>query len=302
MEKEYFAAIDIGTNAGRLLIGYVIPQNDHLSVKKALLTRVPLRLGEEVFRTGKISKEREEAFIHAMKGFSHLMLAYGVKNYRAVATSAMREAKNGPDISKRINDEAGLSIDVIDGEEEARLIFNTFQTQKLDHQASYLFIDVGGGSTELSIIKYGKRVKSKSFKIGTLRLKSGRVKPMIWGDIEAWLNDSSDLLFEKGHRINAICTGGNANRLIKLNNKKYLEPLTVHEIRDTRNHVAKFSLSERVELLRLKPDRADVLIPATDIYLNIMEMVDIQKMYVPKMGLADGIILNLHESSIEMSV
>jgi len=293
VKQKYFAAIDIGTNAGRILIGYVIPQNGHLSIKKALLTRLPLRLGEDVFDSGSISENKTDMFMHAMKAFKHLMEAYNVKSYRAVATSAMREAKNGLEIKSRILEVTNIDLEIIDGEEEANLIFSTFHTQKLDHSKSYLFIDVGGGSTELTIIRDGKRLKSKSFKLGTLRLKSGKVNQNVWPQMNKWIHKHCNTK-ELTH---AIGTGGNANRIVKMRNKKYLEPLTLDEIQETRNYIAQYSINERIELLRLKPDRADVIVPAADIYLNIIRMVGLKAMYVPKMGLADGIILSLHGAS-----
>lgn len=294
MKHDYFAAIDIGTNAGRLLIGYVIPQNGHLSVKKALLTRLPLRLGEEVFNSGSISKSKEKMFMHTMHAFSHLLKAYQVKSIKAVATSAMREADNGISITEKIFKQTGIQLQTIDGEEEAEFIFATFKTQNLDQKRSYLFIDVGGGSTELTIIKDGKRIKSRSFKIGTIRLKQGKVDQTVWGDIEKWISKNRDPKL----KMSAIGTGGNANRIVKISNKKYLDPVTLDEITDIRNHIARYSLNERVEKLRLKPDRADVIIPACDIYVNIIRKACINEMYVPKMGLADGIILSLYQDEL----
>lgn len=290
MKKSYFAAIDIGTNAGRMLIGYVIPEGDHLSVKKALLVRIPLRLGEEVFKSGDITGKKLDNFLHAMQGFSHIMQSYDVKAYRAVATSAMREAKSQKEIQKTIKKLSGIDIEVIDGDEEAELIFSTFITQNLDHSKSYLFIDVGGGSTELNILIDGKRIKQKSFKIGTIRLKSGKVDPSVWDDIASWIKKHCGNLED----IDAIGTGGNANRLVKIQKKAYLEPLTYKEIRKSRNAIAQLSIKERVEEMRMKPDRADVIVPATDIYLKILDLAKIEKMYVPKMGVADGIILDLY--------
>lgn len=292
MKHDYFAAIDIGTNAGRLLIGYVLPQNGHLSVKKAMLTRLPLRLGEEVFDEGAISKSKEKMLLHTMHAFSHLMKAHKVKSYKAVATSAMREASNGLEISKKIMTQTGIQIETIDGEQEADYIFATFKTQNLDQQRSYLFIDVGGGSTELTLIKDGERVKSRSFKIGTIRLKQGKVDQSVWIDIEKWITKNRDPKL----KMSAIGTGGNANRIVKISNKKYLDAVSLDEITDIRNHIAQYSIEERVAKLRLKPDRADVIIPACDIYINIIRKACINEMYVPKMGLADGIILSLHQA------
>ena len=294
-EQKYFAAIDIGTNAGRLLIGYVIPQRHHFSVKKALLTRVPLRLGEDVFSSGKISAEKEARFNHAIKGFKHLMKAYNVEDYRAVATSAMREASNGPGVAMKLLQSTGINLDIIGGAEEARLIFSTFRTQKLNQDESYLFIDVGGGSTELTLIKQGERLFSKSFKVGTLRSLNGKVDAKIWDQIKKWVK-------EKGVRdmtLSAIGTGGNANRLVKMQGRDYLEPINRQEIEDLRNHVASFKLKDRIEKLRLKPDRADVIVPAADIYARIMRFARIDDMLVPKMGLADGIIFDLYERSLK---
>ena len=284
-----YAAIDIGSNAGRLLIGYVIPQGDHYSIKKASLTRVPLRLGDDVFSKGKIGKKKEEMLLDSFKAFSHLMKVYDVRHIKAYATSAMREAENSSEIIEKIIKETGISLELIDGQKEADLIFSTFHTQKLEHDKSYLFIDVGGGSTELTIIKNGKRVVSKSFKVGTIRFMKGSVKDSVWDKIKKWLSDNMN-----GESYAAIGTGGNATRIIKISGNKYLEPLKIAEFNRIKRYVESFTYEERIEQLRMKPDRADVIVPASNIYLKIMDLAKITEIYVPKMGLADGMILSMY--------
>ena len=290
MELDYFAAIDIGTNAGRVLIGYLIPEGDHMSIKKALLTRVPLRLGEDVFSTGSISESKEQQFLHTMHAFSRLIKAYNVKDYRAVATSAMREAGNAAQIKKRILKETNIDLEIIAGDEEADIIFSTFETQKIDHSKSYLFIDVGGGSTELTIIKKGQRIRSKSFSVGTLRMLNDKVDKNEWKRIDDWLEKHC----KNGVTLSGIGTGGNINRIVKLNKKKYLEPMHIKEIKSTVEKIDDMSMQDRIEKLRLKPDRADVIVPAGYIYRRIMDMAEISEILVPKIGLADGIINQLY--------
>jgi exopolyphosphatase/guanosine-5'-triphosphate,3'-diphosphate pyrophosphatase len=225
------------------------------------------------------------------------MKAYGVRSYIAYATSAMREADNKDEVLKRLLDKTGIHIETIDGEREAELILSTFYTQKLpDHP--YIFIDVGGGSTELSVIIEGEKKGSKSFKIGTVRELSGKSKDGEWERMEQWLEDKKIIQ----RPFAAIGTGGNINRVAKLHEKKYLEAISIDEIKSSLKEIEGMSYEDRIQQLRLKPDRADVIVPALNIYERIMRLANIQLIFVPKMGLADGMVLEQHFKHIDNHV
>lgn len=290
MDVNHFGAIDIGTNAGRLLIGYAIPEGDHISIKKVSLTRVPLRLGEDVYSKSQLSEAKIDQLCNSLIAFKHLMAVYNVRDYRAVATSAMREAKNGQQVCDILFEQTGIKLEIIDGQEEANYLFSTFSTQNIDQNKDYLFIDVGGGSTELTIVKKGTRVESKSFRIGALRTLKQKQDVSVWEEVEEWV----DNYCRNGKTYIGIGTGGNINRILKFNKKKHLEPLTYDEIRSTIDYISEFSTNERITRLRLKPDRADVIIPAGKIYLRVMEICRAEKIIVPKIGVSDGIIYSLY--------
>jgi len=289
-EDLKYAAIDIGSNAVRLLIADVIERVDHPVIKKTQLVRVPIRLGADVFDTGAISNAKRDYLIKSLKAFRLLIDAYGVNYFRACATSAMREATNRAEVLAWVEMETGLHIEVIDGPIEADLIFNTFWTQDLLKDGSYLYIDVGGGSTELTWLERGERRKSASFRVGTVRMLQDKVDDGVWREVHNWL---LELRAENG-RLLGIGTGGNINRLFKENGNKFGEPLTAADIGRQRERIAAYSFEDRVNLLRLRPDRADVIIPAADIFLRIMELAGIQEVFVPKVGLADGIVYDLY--------
>jgi len=295
---KYYAAIDIGTNAGRMLIGYVVKDNGFDVVKQIQLVRVPLRLGEDVFEKGYISKAKLKRFILTLKGFKYLAKAYGIKEIKAYATSAMREAANKEEVLKKIKKKTKLKLEIIDGKREAELIFKSFNIAGFIKGKPFLFIDVGGGSTELSVICNGagdgedKTVRSKSFKVGTLRMLKNKVKEGIWDEIKEWLQQNT----ASCEGLVAIGTGGNINKISQLARKRYLEPLSVKEIEDVLQYLKSYTLQERITKLRMKPDRADVIIPAAEIYLNVLKMAGIDKIYVPKMGLSDGMILEQYYS------
>jgi len=295
MKQKYYAAIDIGTNAGRMLIGYVVPKDGHDIVKHIQLVRVPLRLGEDVFSTGIISKEKLKKFVLSLKGFRFLAKAYGIDEIMAYATSAMREAKNKDYVLDKIKSKTKIDLKTIEGSREAELIFKSFNISGLIQSKPFLLIDVGGGSTELTVFANGEKKKSKSFKIGTLRLLKKKVKPNIWNDISDWLiqniNECGDM--------SAIGTGGNINKISQLARKRYLEPIQLNEIKETYEYLKSFSLQERIDQLRLKPDRADVILPASEIYIKMMELADIRDIFVPKMGLSDGMILEQYYNDLE---
>ena len=274
----------------RLLVGEVIERDDHPIIKKQTLVRVPIRLGEDVFDSGAISPAKRDYLIKTLKAFRLLTEVYGLSYMRCCATSAMREATNSEEIRVRVEMESGVHIEVINGKIEADLIYNTFWTQDLLKDRNYLYIDVGGGSTELTWLEKGKRVKSASFKVGTVRTIKGKVEPAVWDEVEAFLVE----LREEHGDLMAIGTGGNINRIFKETMKPFGEPLTTADIRKERDRIASYSFEDRVKLLRLRPDRADVVIPAADIFLRIMDQAEIQEIFVPKVGLADGIIYDLY--------
>ena len=294
MDIEYYGAIDVGTNSGKLLIGYIIHSDNHLSIKKAHLTRIPLRLGEDVYSDGKISLTKMNQLNHTFTAFKHLMKAYNVKTYHAVATSAMREAENSSEICKTLYQNTGIDLEIIDGKQEAEYLFTLFKTQNINHSKSYLFIDVGGGSTELTIVKNGVRHKSKSFKIGSLRAIKVKPNHATWEKVENWLKDNC---CNEDHQYTAIGTGGNINRILKFTKKKHLKPINVNEIQSILDNIASYSPEDRVDILGLKPDRADVIVPAGEIYLKVMRIAGIDKIIVPKIGVSDGIIYNLYLQS-----
>ncbi len=285
-----YAAIDIGSNAVRLLVAEVIERADHPVVKKQTLVRVPIRLGEDVFDSGRISNAKRDYLIKSLKAFRLLTEVYGVKFVRCCATSAMREATNRAEVMLRVEMESGVHVETINGQLEADLIVNTFLTQDLLKDRNYLYIDVGGGSTELTFLQGGRRAKSASFAIGTVRSLKGKVQAYSWDEMRAFLKD---LRAEHGALL-AIGTGGNINRIFKENGNRFGEPLDIADIRRQRDRIAAHSFEDRVKLLRLRPDRADVILPAADIFLEVLEHAGIEEVLVPKVGLADGIVYDMY--------
>lgn len=284
-----FAAIDIGSNAIRLLIEEVHLDGEEYHIEKVSLTRVPVRLGEDVFTKGKISKGKTDQLINTMFAFYFLMDVHGIQLMRACATSAMREAKNSKSVIKKIKDTTGLQIEILSGDEEADLIFSNYFAQNLHHEGTYLYIDVGGGSTELTLLRNGKRLKGKSFELGTVRMLSGATDNKVWDKARRWIQSA----LETDEEITAIGTGGNINTLFKIAGKKPTQLISRSEIEQLYERISALSMDERITKMRMKPDRADVIIPACEIYMRLMDYSKIQKMIVPKIGLSDGIILDL---------
>ena len=274
----------------RLLVGEVVEREDHPVIKKISLVRVPIRLGEDVFDTGSIGNAKRDQLIKSLKAFRLLGEVYGVPYLRCCGTSALREATNSADVITRVEMESGVHIEVIDGTTEADLIMSTFWTQDLLKDRSYLYIDVGGGSTELTWIEKGQRKRSASFPLGTVRMLKHKVDDRVWAEINAFLGE----LREQHGQLAGIGTGGNINRLFKENRNSYGQPLSRTDISKQRERIASFSMEDRVKRLRLRPDRADVIVPAADIFLRIMEAAGIEEVFVPKVGLADGIIFELY--------
>jgi exopolyphosphatase/guanosine-5'-triphosphate,3'-diphosphate pyrophosphatase len=290
-----FGAIDIGTNAARLLIGEVCQSEDHNYVKKISYTRIPLRLGEDVFEIGKISKEKSKHTLDTIKAFKLIAKIFEVNRIRAVATSAMREAANSEKIIKKVEEKTGIAIEVISGQEEADLIFGTFLLLDFDKENPFVVIDVGGGSTEISFFNSGKKVASKSFEVGTIRLLKGKVEEFVWQNIENWLKEN----IPQNDKMLLFGTGGNINKIHKILGCKDDEQVSSKNIKKLYKSLAPLSVEDRIDLFHLKPDRADVIVPAIEIYLFIMEKIGLHKIGVPKIGLSDGMIYKMFLESTE---
>lgn len=299
MDIKKYAAIDIGSNAIRLLISNVIIKNGlDPQFKKSSLVRVPIRLGADSFVKGEISKENIKRMVDAMNAFKLLMQVHGVEKYRACATSAMRDARNGEDVVDEIFLKSGVKIDVIDGKTEATIIFSTDLSAIIREDLSYLYVDVGGGSTEFTLFSKGKIINAKSFKLGTVRLldKSNKKKEE-WKAIEKWVKSNT-----KGmKRITLIGSGGNINKIYKMSGKAPGKSLSYIYLNAHYKFLKQMTYDERVTELGLNPDRADVIIPATKIYLNAMKWSGANKVIVPKIGLSDGIIKTLYLSEFKKS-
>lgn len=284
------AAIDIGSNAARLLITEVILDNGKPQFNKLNLIRVPLRLGFDVFENGFITNQKRDMFLQTMKAFGHLINAYQVQHVTACATSAMRDASNSNDIIRKVKLEAGIEIKVISGDQEAAYIYENHIAENLDKAHSYLYIDVGGGSTELTFFSEGKLKYKESFNIGTIRLLKSQVKDSNWNQMKEHLkyNTKSSL------PMIAIGSGGNINKVFSLSKKKEGKPLSLELLKDYYKELSSVTIEERIKLYKLREDRADVIVPALQIYTNVMRWSDISEIHVPKIGLADGLIQNLY--------
>jgi exopolyphosphatase/guanosine-5'-triphosphate,3'-diphosphate pyrophosphatase len=286
-----FAAIDIGSNAIRLLFSRVYEVDGKPHFSKEELIRMPVRLGEDVFVNKHITEAKAERLITALKGFSHLIKAYGVKDYRAVATSAMRDATNGLDIIARIKTEADLHVEIIDGKNEAALVFSNHIEQLLNPKHAYLYIDVGGGSTELTLYFDNKVIAAKSFNIGTVRMLLDKVEKDEMEDMRVWLKRNTVGI----HPLFGIGSGGNINKIFKMSGKKETKHLSYDKLKDIYDMLCSYTYQERIERLDLKPDRADVIIPAAKIFLTVMKNANIEKVFVPQVGLSDGIVHQMYE-------
>jgi len=286
------AAIDIGSNAARLLISDVIigPQGNPEFIKAALV-RAPLRLGFEVFDKGEIPPNKVEKVIKAMKSYKLLIDVYEVKHVKACATSAMRDARNGAEIIRKVKAETGIEIKIISGQEEASLIYENHIAENMTKEESYLYVDVGGGSTELTFFTDGKLVFKESFNIGTIRLLKNQVSEATWDEMKEFIKQKT-----KGyHHVTAIGSGGNINKIFSLSKRKEGKPLTLDLLRDYFKEFSNLSVNQRMTLYHLREDRADVIVPALLIYINVMRWADTEEIYIPKIGLADGLIHTLYE-------
>ena len=286
------AAIDIGSNAARLLITEVITDEKNVAVfNKLNLFRVPLRLGFEVFETGLISKQKTGMLIQTMKAFKHLTNAYEVNHIKACATSAMRDAKNTDDIIRKVKLETNIAIEVISGHMEAGLVFENHIAETLDRDHSYMYIDVGGGSTELSFFSNGVLTFKESFNIGTIRLLQNQVNEKTWEVMKEIIKTVT-----KGQKeVVAIGSGGNINKIFSMSKRKEGKPLTLELLKDYHRELSSVNLEDRMRLYSLRPDRADVIVPALQIYTNAMRWAGATEMYVPKIGLVDGLVQHMWE-------
>jgi len=290
-----YAAIDIGTNAARLLIGELIDDKGHSSVKKITYLRIPLRLGDDVFEDGKISNTKLEMFIKTISVFSLLAQIYNVKNIRAVATSAMRIAENSKNVVEEINVQTGVKIEVISGDEEAKLILGGFSLLNIPKKTAFIVIDVGGGSTEISVFENGLRIASKSFELGTIRILKGKASAEIWSDLTIWIKQNVDVL--EGHLL--FGTGGNIEKAHDIIAQKANYSLSLIDLEKLQTDLAPLTLSERMKRFSIKEERADVLVPALDIYIYILKELNIRTLQVPNIGLSDGMIYAMHKEDLE---
>jgi len=286
------AAIDIGSNAARLLISEVTVDDKGIAkFNKIDLIRVPLRLGFDVFEKGEISEHRINMILQTMNAYKHLLNIYEVKHLKACATSAMRDAKNGSEIIKKVKQETGIDIEIISGSDEAAFIYENHIAENLDKDHSYLYIDVGGGSTELTFFSNYKLVFKDSYNIGTIRLLKNKITDELWDEMKDSLKEKT-----KGHKeVTAIGSGGNINKIFSISKTKEDKPLSLELLRDYYKELSNVSITDRINIYKLKEDRADVIVPALQIYINVMRWAGATEIYVPRIGLADGLIQHLYE-------
>ncbi|MGB0870601.1 MAG: exopolyphosphatase [Flavobacteriales bacterium] len=287
-----YGSIDIGSNAIRLLISTAHQSEKGVFFKKNSLIRVPIRLGQDVFTKGKIGAKNQKRMVQAMIAYRNLMDAHDVQDYLACATSAMRDASNSKQLLKEIKEKANIDIEIISGSKEAEIIFQTHIEKLLNDKKAYLYIDVGGGSTELSLFNGKTLMASKSFNIGTIRLLNDLVNKKEWDLMKQWIQKNTKNL----KQINAIASGGNINRVYKLIGKKKLEPILIEEVNEVKENIERTPVNLRQELFNMNPDRADVILPALSIYLSVFRWANSSEIYVPKVGLSDGLVRKLHET------
>ncbi len=290
-----YAAIDIGSNAVRLLIADISARETGFGFKKNTLIRVPLRLGDDAFLDQQISERKVVDLVKTMAAFRNLMDVYHVSAYLACATSAMREAKNGTEVIRRIKEQANLDIEIIEGQREANIIYSNHIEENLDANKSYLYIDVGGGSTELSVFVNKAPVASRSFDIGTIRILDNQDKEETWEEMKDWVKEHTRSL----KNVAGIGTGGNINKLFRMSGEKEGSPMSFLKLKGLYNELNAHSLKERITIYDLNPDRADVIIPASEIFITLMKWTGIKHIYVPKVGMVDGIINLLIEENLK---
>ncbi|MVZ64317.1 exopolyphosphatase [Sphingobacterium sp. DK4209] len=283
-----YAAIDIGSNAVRLLIADIIERENEVVFSKNTLLRVPLRLGDDAFIHRHISEGKFDSMVKTMSAFKNLMDVYRVTDYMACATSAMRDADNGDAVVAACK-KVGVDIQIIDGAIEAQIIYNVHSQTTMDRNKAYLYIDVGGGSTEISLFANGELVASRSFNLGTIRILDNQDAPETWDDMKRWVKE----ITKSYKNIYGIGSGGNINKLSRLANEKADKPISYAKLKAMYVYLNSYSLKDRINLLELKQDRADVIIPAAEIFLTIMKVGHLKNITAPRIGLADGIIQTL---------
>ncbi len=286
------AAIDIGSNAIRFQVSSVLDQGPRILFKKLEYVRFPLRLGHDVFGTNRISQKSIDKFKKLMKAYKILIELYEVDDFMFCATSAMRESENGEQLVKEVYEELGITIHIIDGKEEAQLINRAIHSYLTDK--TYLHIDVGGGSTELNLYTHGKKIKTRSFKIGSVRVLEHHDSPIMWKDMEKWIKDQVKEDFGK---VTSVGTGGNISKLFELSLVKSGKAMSLKQLKDIKKMVEGYSIEDRVYKLQMNPDRADVIVPASDIYIKVMEWSHSKSIIVPEVGLKDGMMLHLFEQN-----
>ena len=289
--KMRLAAIDIGSNAARLLISDVSDNLGKPEFNKINLVRVPLRLGFDVFDNKEISGEKTQMILHTIKAYKHLIEAYEVDHIKAAATSAMRDAANAGSIIQQVKEQTGIEIEIISGGYEASLIYENHIAENLDKEHAYLYIDVGGGSTELTFFAGNKLLFSSSFNIGTIRLLKDQVSVPQWDTMKEYIRRETRIFSD---RIVAIGSGGNINKVFSISKRKEGKSLPIELLKDYYKEFSSFSLEDRMRLYKLREDRVDVIVPALLIYINTMRWAGAQEIYVPKIGLADGLIQHLY--------
>jgi len=295
IEIKKYAAIDIGSNAMRLLITNIVEEHGkEPQFNKSSLVRVPIRLGQDAFTVGEISEENIDRMCDAMKAFNLLMKVHKVERYMAFATSAMREAYNAKEVVELIKKKANIKIEIIDGKKEAAIIASTDLHHLLKTDETYLFVDVGGGSTEFTLFSNGKMINSRSFKAGTVRLLNGMVCDVVWDEIEKWIKTNT----ADYEDVTLIGSGGNINKLFKMSGKVQEKPLSYIYMNAQYAYLNSLTYEQRISQLGLNPDRADVIVPATRIYLNAMKWSGARQIFVPKIGLSDGIVKAMYYGKI----
>ncbi|WP_026916360.1 exopolyphosphatase [Christiangramia portivictoriae] len=294
IKQKNFAAIDIGSNAVRLLVSTITEKEGKEPMfRKTSLVRVPIRLGADVFLKKKVSEKNTMRMIDTMHAFNLLMKSHGVEKYKAYATSAMREAANGQQIASIIKEKSGIDIEIIDGSHEAAIIAATDLRALIQNDCNYLYVDVGGGSTEYTMYSNGETIASRSFKVGTVRMMEDLVEHHTWEEMREWVKETT----REYDDIDLIGSGGNINNIFKTSGKKEGKALSLKYMRDYDEKLNSYTYEERITELDLKNDRADVIIPATKIYVNSMKWARANWIHVPKIGLADGIIKSLYNDS-----
>ncbi|MCL1932481.1 MAG: ethanolamine ammonia-lyase reactivating factor EutA [Candidatus Azobacteroides sp.] len=286
-----YAGIDIGSNAIRLLIANAVEENDYINITKKLFVRIPIRLGEDAFGSGgAIGQQKITNLVNALTGFRYLMKTYNVIDYKAYATSAMREASNGKEVASLINQEAGIDVRIIDGQTEAEVIYTAGAATDFNKKTNVMYVDVGGGSTEVTIFRDNKKTDSRSFKLGTVRMLQQKPDEQEIAELKNWVKSIANTYKPKA----IIGTGGNINKIQKMINKRSKEPILFNEMRKLHEKIKDLSIEDRIIKLSLSESRADVIVPALQIFLAVMKITEIDEVYVPKVGLADGIVRELY--------